>query len=88
MLLLVACGNAAPTTPSDNLDPQALMEEAVDNLQITDSFALLVEQIGVPYRFIFQLGPDQPEIVATMSRAEGGYVSPNNAYASARLTIA
>lgn len=84
--ILAACG--AGPSQDDEIDPQGLLEEAVANLQTTDSFALLVEQIGVPYRFDFQLGPDQPNIIATMSRANGGYLAPDNAYASARLNVA
>ena len=44
-------------------------------------------QGGVPYRFYFQLGPDQPEFVTAMSSAEAGFIAPDNLFASARITV-
>lgn len=88
LLLLSACSSTDTSEDLSELDPQALLEETIVNLQGVDSFALLVEQLGEPYEFAIQLAPDQPIISTTMPRAEGNFVSPNNIYLLARLSIA
>lgn len=88
ILLLSACGAGdSSQTSTEDIDPQALVREAVENLQMTDAFGLLVEQVGIPFNFLFQLGPDQPEIVTTLSRIEGGFIAPDIVHGSARLSI-
>lgn len=87
MFLIGACTPQSADDTIDNEEAQVLVQESVDNLRELRSFRMRVNQGGVPYRFYFQLGPDQPEFVTEMSSAEGGFIAPDNLFASARISV-
>jgi|GEM_PF-742597 len=87
MFIIGACTPQATDDTITDEEAHELVQESVDNLRELRSFRMRVTQGGVPYRFYFQLGPDQPEFVTAMSSAEAGFIAPDNLFASARITV-
>ncbi len=84
-LIVVSCTGQGNDTDISDDEAREILRESVDNLRSLRSFRVGVEQGGVPYRFYFQMGPEQGEFVTAMSNAEGAFIAPDNLYASARI---
>ncbi|GAB5493911.1 MAG: hypothetical protein Phog2KO_41260 [Phototrophicaceae bacterium] len=84
-LILVSCTGQTDNSNLSEEEAREVLRESVDNLRGLRSFRVGVEQGGVPYRFYFQMGPEQGEFVTAMSNAEGAFIAPDNLYASARI---
>lgn len=83
LIFLTACSSEPVADPT--ADAETLLAESVNLIRESESFSLIVEQGGEPFRFIFQLGPDLPEFITVMSRATGSFIAPDGLYADARI---
>ena len=87
LLVITACTPQADNNTITDEDAQEIVQESIDNFRELRSFRMRVTQGGVPYRFYFQLGPDQPEFVTALTTAEGGFIAPDNLFASTRIMV-
>lgn len=85
LLLLAACTPTSTDEPS--VDPQELLQNAVDNLRALDSFRIELIQGGEPFRFEFQFGEGEIPFVTALRRAEGAFIAPDLLWADARITF-
>lgn len=85
-LLLTACTSGDATRNELPSDPQALLEEIVENMQATDTFRLTIEQTGTPYPLLLSF--DGVNIVeAELRRGTAQFVSPNELFINVTLRI-
>lgn len=84
LLMMSACAPAA-APEAETLDGQTLLQDSVDLVREAETLSMIVEQGGTPFRFLFQLAPDQPEFVTVMSRAEAAYIAPDGLWVDARI---
>jgi hypothetical protein len=84
--IFLAQPGAAPATPAPP-EPKTLLANVIENLRLTKSFKLLIEQTGAPYNFMITLDEGASSVSAVMQRAEGQFVNPNILYADTRLKV-
>lgn len=85
-IVLTACGDDQSSRNELPSDPQALLEEIVDNMQSTDTFRLTIEQNGAPYPLLLSF--DGVNLVeAELRRGTAQFIAPNELFISAKLRI-
>lgn len=83
---LLAGAGLAGAQESPGLEPQALLDEAVAQLQSAESFRMSIEQSGEPYPLALSF--DGVNLLpATLSRAEAQVLSPDELHISAQLNL-
>lgn len=87
LIALGACQPAAPATPEETPEPQALLEDVIDNLREVDTFRLLIEQTGAPFPFLVSLDEGASTVAAVMPRGEAQFEAPNVMFANVRLRV-
>jgi hypothetical protein len=85
--VLTACGDTTPRPEEIITDPQATLEQAVENIRLQSTFRLLIEQLGAEYAFSVSLNAGISQLSATMRYGTAQYVAPDNMYARVKLTI-
>ena len=85
-LLLVACDSGQSDRAELPDDPQALLEQVVENMQSIESFRMTLEQLGTPYPLLLSF--DGVNIVeAELRRGTAQFVNPNELFINVTLRI-
>lgn len=84
VVLLTACSSPQPDATLTE-DPTELLRQGVEVLRTSESFQLSIDQGGVPYRFVFQIGSSQSPFTTTLERADGTYAAPGMLDAQMRM---
>ncbi len=86
VVVLTSCNGDNPTDePSP--EPNALLDEAVENITATNTFRMLLEQRGASYPFLISLDETGGTVQAALRRAEAQYVAPDAFYANVILNV-
>ncbi len=83
---LIACLGASQAQEALEPEPQALLDEAVEQLQSAESFRLAIEQRGQPYQLALSFDGVNM-LPATLQSAEAQVISPDELHISARLRL-
>ena len=87
LLLLSQSASSRPLAQeTDEIEPQTLLDIAVDQLQSADSFKLTITQTGEPYPLALSFDGVNM-LPATLSGAEAQYLSPNELHISALVQL-
>ena len=85
-LTLNACRGGQPAAVETPDDPQALLKTAVENMQVADSFRMIIEQRGQPYPLRLSLDGISM-ITAKLQRAAAQFISPSELYIQVKLDM-
>ena len=83
---LVFCAGFAGAQEMPRVEPQALLDAAVEQLQSADSFRLAIEQSGAPYQLALTFDGVNM-LPATLQSAEAQVISPNELHISAHVHL-
>ena len=83
---LIACGGVALAQDAPIVEPQLLLDTAVEQLQSADSFRLAIDQTGQPYQLALTFDGVNT-LPATLRSAKAQVISPNELHISAQLRL-
>jgi len=85
ILLMAACTPAAEDQPPP--DPEALLQEVINQLRSIETFRMHIEQQGVEFPFFVTLDGGETTTTALLRRGEVQYEAPNIMFANVNLSI-
>jgi hypothetical protein len=87
LFVLTGCAPESASSIAPITDPTEALREAVEQIRSKETFRILIEQTGVPYRFQVSLDAGTTYVSAIMRRGEAQFIVPDELYATVRLEV-